>query len=377
MGHFPWLRSWAELFSAFSGVIAALSVAVAVSGLGAAARASAHATEIRGLASVSIAGGRALVPSPPPKRGMAVAAGAAKAASPAPIPLPLPAPAPPRSALPIPVAQLSLPLVDTSRQARSGPRVLTTSVWYPAQTGSPDNVVAPPASGGPFPLIVFAHGYNATPAPYAEMLRSWARAGYVVAAPTFPLTNSGTPGGPDRGDVANQPADVRFVISQLLVAGSKSGPLDGLINPQKIAVAGHSDGGITAAEVAYNTCCRDPRISAAVIMAGAAVDVPGGSYFPPGTAPVLVIQGVDDNSNNPMNALGLYGEDGAGPKYLLTLPGASHEGPFMGAGPDAGVVQQATIDFFGRYLKTGATSQLVYDASVAGVASILAPAGQA
>src|SRR5437764_796260 len=127
----------------------------------------------------------------------------------------------------MPVAQLSLPLVDTSRRAGSGPRVLTTSVWYPA------------APGGPFPLVVFAHGYNVTPAPYAGLLQSWARAGYVVAAPTLPLTN----------------------------------------------------------------------------------------------------------------------------------PGA-------GGGPDAEVVQQATIDFLDRYLKTGTAGQLLHDASVPGVASILAPVGQ-
>jgi dienelactone hydrolase len=274
------------------------------------------------------------------------------------------------------VAQVALPLVDTSRQARSGPRVLTTSVWYPAAAGSPDNVAAPAAPGGPFPLIVFAHGYNVTPAAYAGLLRSWARAGYVVAAPTFPLTNPGAPGGPDEGDVVNQPADIRFVIDQLLWADAKPGPLGGLINPQKIGVAGHSDGAITATEVAYNTCCRDPRISAAIVMAGAAIGVPGGSYFPPGSAPLLAIQGDADHSNNPQNSLGLYLGDGGGPKYLLDLPGASHEGPFMNGGSAADVVPEATIDFFGRYLKTGTAGQLVHDASVPGIASIVAPLGQ-
>src|SRR5947209_7537413 len=169
--------------------------------------------------------------SPPPRP-----AGAAVPASPPPAPAP-PAPAPPAAAPPapagpMPVAQLSLPLVDTSRRAGSGPRVLTTSVWYPA------------APGGPFPLVVFAHGYNVTPAPYAGLLQSWARAGYVVAAPTFPLTNPGAPGGPNEDDVVNQPADVRFVIDRLLAADAQPGPLAGLINPQRIGVAGHSDGGI-------------------------------------------------------------------------------------------------------------------------------------
>jgi predicted dienelactone hydrolase len=264
----------------------------------------------------------------------------------------------------MPVAQASLPLVDASRQARGGPRVLTTSVWYPA------------AAGGPYPLIVFAHGFNVTPASYAPLLQSWAQAGYIVAAPTFPLTNSGAPGGPDESDVVNQPADIRFVIDQLLAANTKPGPLAELIDPNKIGVAGHSDGGITAAAVAYNTCCRDPRISAAVVMAGAEMGVPGGSYFPPGSAPMLAIQGDADHSNNPQNSRQLYNEDGAGPKYLLDLPGASHEGPFMQSDPAADLVQRATVDFFGRYLKTGTVSQLAHDAAVPGLASILAPLGQ-
>jgi dienelactone hydrolase len=361
-----------------ASVIAVISVALAVSGLGAAVRTSAHAAQVQALASASVssAGGRGLLPALPPHPARAASATVPKVSPPVPAVAAAPAAAPSAPSGPIPVAQVALPLVDTSRKAGSGPRVLTTSVWYPAAAGSPDNVAAPAASGGPFPLIVFAHGYNVTPAAYAGLLRSWARAGYVVAAPTFPLTNPGAPGGPDEGDVVNQPADVRFVIDQLLWADAKPGLLGGLIDPHKIAVAGHSDGAITAAEVAYNTCCRDTRISAAIVMAGAAIGVPGGSYFPPASAPMLAVQGGADHSNNPQNSLGLYTGDGGGPKYLLDLPGASHEGPFMDGGRAADVVHQATIDFLGRYLKGGSTSQLLHDGSVPGVASIAAPLGQ-
>jgi hypothetical protein len=48
----------------------------------------------------------------------------------------------------------------------------------------------------------------------------------------------------------------------------------------------------------------------------------------------------------------------------------------MAAGPAADVVQEATIDFFGRYLKAGTASQLLHEASVPGVATIVAPPGQ-
>ena len=52
------------------------------------------------------------------------------------------------------------------------------------------------------------------------MLTAWAAAGYVVAAPLFPLSSSETPGGPDGGDIGSQPGDMSFVIGQMLKASS-------------------------------------------------------------------------------------------------------------------------------------------------------------
>ena len=62
--------------------------------------------------------------------------------------------------------------VDRSRTIRSPggrdvARTLATVVWWPA-------------SRGPHPLLVFAHGFALTPADYAPLLRAIASAGYVV-----------------------------------------------------------------------------------------------------------------------------------------------------------------------------------------------------
>ena len=86
-----------------------------------------------------------------------------------------------------------LRLIDGSRTIRlpSGriePRELVTYVRYPAvgAPGAVDLAGAPAASAnGPFPLVVFAHGFAVTPALYAHLLQSWARAGYVVAAADY------------------------------------------------------------------------------------------------------------------------------------------------------------------------------------------------
>ena len=55
-------------------------------------------------------------------------------------------------------------------------RPLVTYVRYPAlgaATGN-DLLDAPTArSAGPFPLVVFGHGYRVTPATYARLLRAW------------------------------------------------------------------------------------------------------------------------------------------------------------------------------------------------------------
>ena len=85
--------------------------------------------------------------------------------------------------------------VDASRtirlpDGRHVSRPLTTVVRYPA-------------TRGPHPLIVFAHGFALTPGTYSRLLRAWTRAGYVVAAPVFPLEDANAPGGPDESDLVN------------------------------------------------------------------------------------------------------------------------------------------------------------------------------
>ena len=96
-------------------------------------------------------------------------------------------------------------------RGRSSPRCATPGGggWAERRRGAPP----PPAARSP---VVFAHGFAVTPAIYSSLLQSWARAGFVVAAPLFPLSSAGAPGGPDENDVLNQPADMSFVITSLL-----------------------------------------------------------------------------------------------------------------------------------------------------------------
>ncbi len=275
-----------------------------------------------------------------------------------------------------------LRLVDTSRLAQpphGAPRAraLTTILRYPALAapGSLDVTGAPAVkSSGALPLIVFAHGFAVTPAIYAHLLQSWAQAGFVVAAPVFPLESADAPGGPDESDLVNEPGDMSFVISQLLAASAApGGPLSGLIDPTRIAVAGQSDGGEAALALAYSRRLRDPRVRAAVIMSGAEMSGISGYSFSPGSPALLAAQGTADTFNEPRFTYA-YFKAARRPKYLLRLLGAQHLPPYTREEPQLGVVERVSTAFLEDYLAPapGLTQQLGSLGSLSGVSSLTA-----
>jgi dienelactone hydrolase len=251
-----------------------------------------------------------------------------------------------------------------------------TIVRYPV-AGSPrrtDVSNAVPLRSGGFPLIIFGHGFAVTPGIYAPLLRYWARAGYVVAAPVFPLGNANAPAGPNESDLVNQPRDMSFVITRMLAAGaSSSGPFAGLIDPRKIAVSGQSDGGDTALTAAYHSGFRDTRIGAVVILSGQEIPGLGGYDFPPGSPPLLATQGLADTINLPSTTFAFFAAART-PKYLLTMPGAPHLPPYTDEQPQLGIVERVTVDFLNAYLKRtpGALARMTAAADVPGTARLQA-----
>jgi len=270
-----------------------------------------------------------------------------------------PARAQPARAASFAVGLLTLHLVDRSRRVALPdgtliPRTLTTFVRYPARgaRGAGERTGATPARAtGGFPLIVFGHGFAVTPAIYDPLMRAWARAGFVVAAPVFPLANAHAPGGPDEADLVNQPADMSFVISSMLAAsGAGQGVLAGMVDPSRVAVAGQSDGGDTALAVAYDPRVRDPRVGAAVILSGAEIPFTSSFHFPDAGPALLATQGTADTINPPSMTEAFFAA-APRPKYLLWLTGAEHLPPYTDGQPWLGIVERVSIAFLQRYLE--------------------------
>jgi len=262
-----------------------------------------------------------------------------------------------------PVATTTMTFVDTSRTTSpwdgmpgKPSRTLVTDVWYPARgSGSVT------ASGeGPYPLIVFAHGLGGAPQEYQKLLTAWAAAGFVVAAPVFPLSSSETPGGPDGGDIGNQPDDMSFVIDQVLKdSAAATGPLAGLVDSNEVGAAGHSNGAITTLGLVANSCCRDTRVKAAVVMAGTTEGLGRGRYELAQAPPLLVVQDRHDGLVPYADAVTVFNQ-ARGPKALLTLNwdsrsdstgSTAHMASSGVVGPTSGPVIRATTAFFNAFLK--------------------------
>lgn len=263
---------------------------------------------------------------------------------------------------PYAVGKLAIVVREPSSGA-TAERSFTAIVRYPA-LGRAGNVAAglPPMRGAnKFPLLVFSQGYDMSPEAYAGLLDAWASAGYVVADPFYLFTTPGQPGGVNRADIVRHPTDLRFTISRLIaLADQPHGVLSGLVNADEIGIVGQSDGGDVSLAVAASSCCRDVRVSAAVILSGAELAWFPGSYFttralftspfPSTSPPLLVVQGTDDYVNPPSCSTALYNR-APEPKYYLSLQGQDHLSAYLPPGAARNVVASTTIVFFDAYLR--------------------------
>jgi predicted dienelactone hydrolase len=201
----------------------------------------------------------------------------------------------------------NLTVVDPTRRQRvklrRQPRKLVTQV-------------SGPASPGPHPLVIFAHGKLDSPAGHIDLLEGLSWRGYVVAAPTFPNTDVG--GAARRAGYAACPTDLTLVVDRLT-----EGETDFQVDSGRIAVVGHSFGGLAALGVGYDDRLHDQRFRAVVAIATADVAYPGSSYSAGDGTPVLFIHGERDGLVPYVAGRDAYARWNP-PKFLLTLHGGGH-----------------------------------------------------
>jgi len=266
------------------------------------------------------------------------------------------------------VASRTETFVDTTRPTEepnpAPDRTLVTTIRYPDR-------------GGPYPLVVFAHGANGHPRKFVELTTAWAEAGYVVAAPAFPNSNDEAPGGIAVEAYAHQPGDMSFVIDEVLaLADASDGPLAGRVDADRIGVAGLSLGAASTYGVAFHACCRDERIDAAIAMAGVLLPYAPGEYDLSGV-PLLILHGDADPVLGIELGADAYART-APPKVFVTIHGGGHAEPFEDTvTPADAMVETVTSDFWDLYLgdQAGTLGRLLADAAVPGVTTVQHDAG--
>ncbi len=205
----------------------------------------------------------------------------------------------------------------------------------------------PPAAGR-FPLVVFSHGLSGSPEWCAAALAAWASAGFVVAAPTFPYTSEFARKY-RRGDIVNQPDDVRFVLERVRRLDVTAGDaLRGRIDGDRVAAVGHSAGGYTTSGLF--TAGHDPRLRAGVIMAGWAA--PGAFAGPP--ADMLFVHGTADPVVPVRTGRAAY-ERVPWPKSYVLMRRVSHANYLRPGHPGFRRATSAVTTFLRRTLRAGRT----------------------
>jgi alpha-beta hydrolase superfamily lysophospholipase len=174
----------------------------------------------------------------------------------------------------------------------------------------------------------------------------------VVAAPDFPLSSTAVTGNPVR-DPVEQATDISFLLDVLLDPASRPPELAGVVADAPIGVIGHSDGGITAAGIAFNSSHADARVGAVAVLSGANTSFPGAWFTQPSPA-LLAVHG-DADAVNPYWASQALFDGARGPKWLVTVAGGSHEGPFT-VGAAVTPLSVVVADFLRAFLSGDAAA---------------------
>ena len=196
-------------------------------------------------------------------------------------------------------------------------RELVGKIWIPDTGGS--------ALKESFPLVIYSHGFMSFHEESDYLGAFLSQRGYIMVAFDFPASNYNAPGGPNLGDLANQPGDISFLIDELSARNENpSDRLHQMINIDKIAIAGLSLGGLTSTLAAYHKELRDDRIGAAISIAGP-TSFFNKSYFETTDVPFMYISGSIDAMINYNTNVKTF-KDKMSDAIVVTIANGSHTG---------------------------------------------------
>ena len=257
------------------------------------------------------------------RRAPAAATPARHAATPAAV---TPAPTPEAPA-PLPAARACVRARAPFAVARSRLRMARRSVVTGDRRRLDPLVLSPRGGRCTRPLVVFSHGHHGDPASCASICSRLARAGLLVVAPHHE----------DRAvdrislQAGERVDDVLWVLDHLRARHDR----------ERIGIAGHSFGGVTAGEAAS----QDPRFRAVVSMAGTA----GHGTMTATTAPTLIVAGTRDTIETAeASRASSAAIPGTIPHELVVVRGAAHGDLLDGCG-----VCGRVEGFLTRYLTGG------------------------
>lgn len=186
----------------------------------------------------------------------------------------------------------SRPISATEHHVAAPSRTLVTTIYYPAAQAPGLFGPAPVAAGGPFPLIMYSHGYSSTRGEATHVGERAASHGYFVVSPDFPLSNLlANNASPVGSDAHNQAGDVSYLIDQMIALSHDPDHLFAdAIDDSRIGATGVSMGGFTTLLATFHRTLHDPRISVAVPMAPLSALFMEGFYHTR-EIPMLIIHG--------------------------------------------------------------------------------------
>lgn len=172
---------------------------------------------------------------------------------------------------------------------------------------------------GPYPVVLFSHGFAGFPEQSADLVTHLASWGFVVVAPDHVERSLGGQLGTAAEGVAEREDPEVLSASLDAALALKDSPLTGLLDEDMVTVAGHSAG----AGAAYREASAEPRVKAFIAYSIGNRTEDGEAPPPVPDVPGMVMAGTKDNII-PFTASEEVYDGMRPPKYFVKIEGAGH-----------------------------------------------------